>query len=358
MKKLKLFKTICLLMISAALVFTGCGNKETISEETAETSSIKGEDEEYAYRNIVLDRSLTKGKLAVYYFQGMERESTHAASSNSGDGILIITPSGKTMVVDTNVNANTPYLVYALQELGIDKIDYFVNTHPHPDHIGGFAILARHIEIGEIFTPPATMYTKVGTSANVNKFRQVVEGKDIKWSYMAEGDTLTLDKDVEIKVYNPPADLDWGTVNENEWSIAMKLTYKDSSYFLGGDIGNDLVRYKRDTINQMITKYGDELKTDIVKMNHHGGDNSQSNPQEWLDTVQAKLYVGTFHTVSYDVAYFRMASTGADVLHTALDGTVVVYTTGDGTYDVQVEGDRYSTLYGTPDTENGHMRIE
>ena len=137
----------------------------------------------------------------------------------------------------------------------------------------------------------------------------------------------------------------------------MKMTYKDSSYLLCGDIGNDLVKYKRDTINQMIAKYGDELESDISKMNHHGGDNSQSNPQKWLDTVKAKLYVGQFMSVN-DVSYFRMATTGAEVLHTALDGTVVVYTTGDGTYDVQVEGDRMTTIYGTPDTKDGHMRIE
>ena len=198
MKKLKLFKTVCMLMMSAALVFTGCGAEEAVSEETVETVSVKGENEDYPYRNLVLDRSMTKGKLAVYFFQGMERESTHAASANAGDGMLILTPNGKTMLIDTNVNANAPYIVYALQQLGINKVDYFVNTHPHPDHIGGFAIIARYIEIGEIFVPPATMYTKTGTSANVNRFLQVVEERGLKMSYLSEGDTLYLDKDVDI----------------------------------------------------------------------------------------------------------------------------------------------------------------
>ena len=358
MKSLSYLKKGLLFTLTIMLILTGCGvdGQEATGKTEAEEDYIENE-----YRKSVFDSSLTEGKLAVYYLQGLERYTYYNKNANSGESILIVSPEGKTMLIDTNVTPNTAYVVYALQQLGIEKIDYFVNTHVDLDHLSGFALLARNFEIGQVLTGPykELYYTQ---TMNTYDFYRTVESYDIPWNFVCEGDAFTLGEDVEIKIYNPPSaeQVDYSTwdVDENEWSIVMRMTYGDSSYFFGGDIGNDLLNYKRETITYLIDTYGDELRTDIVKMNHHGGDNSKSMPQEFIDAMDAKLYVGCFHTVSYETAYVRCMTSGAEVLHTALDGTVVVSTAGDGTYDVQVEQDRYSDAYGEPEAENGHMRIK
>jgi len=362
------FKHVCLLAFIAMFILSGCSAEKTLSDAnqaTEETILNEEQDTEeyvdYKYREKVFDSKLTEGKLAVYYFQGMERFSYYARSTNSGESILVVAPDGTTMLIDTNITPNTAYVVYALQQLGIKKIDYFVNTHTDTDHVSGFSMLARYFEIGQVCTGPYRELYENGGQYCYDMCR-AVEEYDIPWIYLAEGDTFTLGKDVEVKVYNPPqaenVDYNKSEVNANEWSITLKLTYGDSSYFFGGDIGNDLVLYGRDTINYLLNTYGDELKADIVKMNHHGGDNSQSMPQEFIDHMNAKLYVGCFHTVSYDAAYMRCKLSGAEVLHTSLDGTVVVYTDGDGTYNIQVEQERYSDMYGRPKVEEGYMKIK
>lgn len=358
MKRLSYLKKIFLSGMIGVLALTGCG---TGTQESSAEQETEGEYIENEYRDKVLDSERTKGKLAVYYFQGLERYTYYGKNTNSGESILIVSPDGKTMLIDTNVTPNTAYVVYALQQLGIEKIDYFVNTHVDIDHCSGFSMLARYFEIGQVCTGP---YKELYYDQTMNTYEmyRTVEKYGIPWTYMCEGDSFTLGEDVKIDIYNPPKaeDLDYNTtdINVNEWSIVMKMTYGDSSYFFGGDIGNDLLNYKRETITYLIDTYGEEIKADIVKMNHHGGDNSKSMPQEFIDAMDAKLYVGCFHTVSYEAAYVRCMVSGAEVLHTALDGTVVVSTSGDGAYDIQVEQQRYSNAYGKPEIEDGYMQIK
>lgn len=55
-----------------------------------------------------------------------------------GEAILIALPE-KTMLIDAGPTGSAPKIAQVLQELGQNKIDYLVATHPDEDHIGGMA---------------------------------------------------------------------------------------------------------------------------------------------------------------------------------------------------------------------------
>src|SRR6195256_6881894 len=54
-----------------------------------------------------------------------------------GDSILIISPTGKSVLIDAGDAGKGKVVLDALKRYKVERIDYLVATHPHPDHIGG-----------------------------------------------------------------------------------------------------------------------------------------------------------------------------------------------------------------------------
>lgn len=371
MKRKRYLKTLCYFMIVFMLTLTACGtdkktdskadSKADSSENTVSDANDAAEETdtyELEYTNIVLDRKQSEGKLACYFFRGNDTWKTWRGSEHDGDSVLVITPDGTTMLYDCNTPNHGANIVYALQRLGIDKIDYFVNSHPHVDHMGGFAIVAKHIEIGHVYTSAADISSKTNNNGRYyRKMMSIVEERGIPHTILKEGDTFTLGKDVQVKVYNPPSveEFDYNSVGENEISLLLKLTYGESSYLLGGDIGNPT---KGKTEDRLVAKFGSELHADVAKVNHHMMPGTGSSSEGWLRAVDAKIWVGQMSALPDDVEYFRFKELDATILHTSLDGTVMVSTNGDGAYDVQVERNHATNMYGKLDTVDGHIRVE
>lgn len=59
----------------------------------------------------------------------------------------VIEDSGRAAFVDVGTNASVPYLLAALEELGVARtaVDYLLLTHVHLDHAGGAGLLMREL---------------------------------------------------------------------------------------------------------------------------------------------------------------------------------------------------------------------
>lgn len=341
-----MIKKIGIILLSVVLLLCGCQSEtsEELPKDNAEATETENNDLSYEYQDIVYDRSLTEGKFACYAF----RSDYDYDGSHAGDMTLLIAPDGTTMLIDCNTTVNSSHLVDFLQRLGINKIDYFVNSHFHSDHMGGFQTLLRYIEIGHVITNAADYYAK---GAYARSFMEAVYEMGIPHTVWVEGDEMMFGE-AKIKVYGPSADYDYASTDEdveNNSSLVFKVTYGDSSFLFGGDIFLAME-------DILLDKYGDELKADVAKMNHHGYIYSEG--KEWVETIDAKIGYGQMSSVPSETVFYRYVMNGALTLYTALDGTIAIYTEGDGTYDVQVEMDRVFDLYGTLDSENGHLRVE
>jgi beta-lactamase superfamily II metal-dependent hydrolase len=60
----------------------------------------------------------------------------HFMDVGQGDGAILISPGGETVLFDNGVRNNCDRPVSYLQQLGITQIDYHVASHYHDDHIG------------------------------------------------------------------------------------------------------------------------------------------------------------------------------------------------------------------------------
>lgn len=368
MKKKKYLKKFCSLLLVTMFVISGCSaaeneNSENGTSKDTEISDVVAESGEEGntsgYQKALFDRTKVDGKMACYFIGSSGAYRYYGATSHAGDGVLFIAPDGTTLLYDCNTPNNAPYIVHVLQQLGIEKIDYFVNSHPHIDHMGGFSIIARYFEIGQVYTPPAEKeYNGSTYNPNLVVIKTKLEEKGIPHSYLIEGDSFKLGNDVNVQVFNPPADFDYDNVDLNECSLLLKFTYGESSYLVGGDLGNYPQKLGRASEDELVAKYGSQLQADVSKINHHADPTTKSGTEGWLNAVNSKIYVGTMSEVPDDIELFKYILTGAETFHNGLDGTVLVYTDGDGTYDVQVEHERYTDLYGYPDMTEGYMHVE
>ena len=64
----------------------------------------------------------------------------------NGDSILITSPAGKTVLIDAGDTTKGKAVVDALKRYNVQQLDYFIATHPHPDHIGGAAEVLKNVK--------------------------------------------------------------------------------------------------------------------------------------------------------------------------------------------------------------------
>lgn len=70
--------------------------------------------------------------------------------------VHIIQNNGRAAFVDTGTNYSVPYLLAALEELGlsVDAVDYVFLTHVHMDHAGGAGLLMQSLPNARLFVHP------------------------------------------------------------------------------------------------------------------------------------------------------------------------------------------------------------
>ena len=64
-----------------------------------------------------------------------------------GDSILIISPTGQTVLIDAGDVGKEKVVLDALKRYKIQQLDYFIATHPHRDHIGGAAAVIKSVKV-------------------------------------------------------------------------------------------------------------------------------------------------------------------------------------------------------------------
>ncbi len=65
----------------------------------------------------------------------------------NGDSILIVSPTGKTVLIDAGDTGKGKAILEALKRYNIQQLDYFIATHPHPDHLGGADEVFKAIKV-------------------------------------------------------------------------------------------------------------------------------------------------------------------------------------------------------------------
>lgn len=232
-----------------------------------------------------------------------------------GDAILVQSPAGKTMLIDAGRAEYGKTIVSCLKSLNVTSLDIVLATHPHGDHIGGLRAV--------ITAFPVSRYIDSGspsTSTEYRDLRSVLNDKNIPIRTVRAGDTIPLDPALQIIVLNPPSKL-YDAVNDN--SLVLRMSYGNLSFLLMGDTG---VAAEAGMIASNIT-----LKSDIVKVGHHGLGTSTSDA--FVVNVLPKTAV--ISLASSDRSDHpdrhvlqRLEHVGSRIYRTDIDGTVTIISDG------------------------------
>ncbi|MDO8804909.1 MAG: MBL fold metallo-hydrolase, partial [Elusimicrobiota bacterium] len=203
-----------------------------------------------------------------------------------------------------------------LSEKKVTRIDHVMLTHPHSDHYNGLGYVFSNLSVGNFYD---TRVDNTGATAD-NIIREQVKTLGINTVYPAAGDQLDWSSapGLNIKVFSacsePSASSNSNVVNN--CSITFKLSYHGSSILFTGDTQSDAEA-------RLVERYGDELKSDVLKVGHHGS--KYSSTEIFLNAVRpAKAYIEVGKN-NYghptQSALDRLIAAGAKVFRTDLDDT-------------------------------------
>lgn len=327
MKNTKKGGALVMAALLLLMTFVGCTRQETdngTTETAAENRETASETEDADRYTKLVDDDSVSDKLRIYFLALTVPEGTE---DKAGDAAVIITPDDHVMMIDSGHPESSDQTVDFLKDLGITKIDAYVESHPHIDHIGGFPAVANAFEIGHVYRTNVEHTTQTYTN-----FVNAVEEEGCPVTYLKEGDTLDLDSGIHIDIYNPEEEVvypekfpEGATQFLNNESLTMKMTYGESTILFAGDLytsGEDLV----------LEKYGEELQADVVKANHHGRDTS--NQKEWVEALSPEIVVAMDETMQSSTVVKRYIKEGAQYYTTAINGFVRVSMDKNKNYEV------------------------
>lgn len=251
-----------------------------------------------------------------------------------GEAILIALPE-KTMLIDAGPTGSAPKIAQVLQELGRDKIDYLVATHPDEDHIGGMADVISSTQIGTIYAP-----NKTNNTATYRKFLTAIQNNNLQITLAEAGTIIDQTDSYKLEILWPKKDANFP--DTNDYSIIIKLTVGNKTFLFTGDAPT----------NAILDSNPGHI--DVLKLSHHG---SRTGTTEVLIHKLSPTYAVLSYAV--DNSYGHPMQSVLNALHkhsvevwgTGANGTITI--TCDGT-NIDISGEKPGTVVAPTSQEKSN----
>ncbi len=287
-------------------------SEELDSQETGE-ASVEQESENASQNTPVMESEETKDSKE----QGTENDQVlqvHFLDVGQALSVLVRDMQGNELLYDAGNEGDAEFIISYLQDLGIDRLEYVVNSHPHEDHIGGMDRILERFEVDQIFMS--------GTAYDSKAYRDVMnilDEKQIGAVHPEPGATYDLGE-LGIQVLGP---LGSEYESTNDYSVILKIGNATQSVLLVGD--------SEAAAEHELVEAGVDLHADVFQVSHHGS--STSNTIQYLSKIDpdyAVISVGVDNSYGHPDATIldRLRNMGISTYETDLDGTIVMTLNG------------------------------
>ncbi|MFZ1085780.1 MAG: ComEC/Rec2 family competence protein [Terracidiphilus sp.] len=189
-----------------------------------------------------------------------------AIDVGQGDSLLLITPEGKTLLIDGGGYGGGPHqapqdfdigeevVSEVLWSRGIHRLDVVALTHAHSDHMGGLPAVLRNFHPAELW---------VGNNPRFGAYNALLdEAADlhVKVRSLRAGDAFSFGS-TQVNVLAPFSNYQPGPLPTNNDSLVMRVAYGATSVLLEGDA-------EAPVEEAMLAE--PNLASTLLKVGHHG----------------------------------------------------------------------------------------
>lgn len=202
--------------------------------------------------------------------------SVLAIDVGQGDSFLLKFPNGKTALIDAGnrteyFDNGSRIIEPLLKRLSIEKINYAFLSHLDSDHYLGSIYLIQNSRIDTVYLP------KNNTIVS-HEFIKFLNYKKIPYRFYSQ-QKLRIGN-CTAYILNDVLNNSYKHFDENNKSGIIKFVYGKNSFLFVGDAEIEAEQY-------LIRRYGEFLKSDVLKVGHHGSNTSTS--KEFLNFVHPKI---------------------------------------------------------------------
>jgi competence protein ComEC len=249
-----------------------------------------------------------------------------------GDAILIKLKNKENILIDCGQDASTLEALGRNMDFYDKTINYLVLTHQHADHFGGCIDVLKRFDVKNIIL---NRYNLEGNEFYASFLESIELEEKAGAQVMMVSSTFQIDfSDLYLEFLYPYYDLsensnntaDSSKINLNNLAIVAKLNYAGRSVLFMGDAETELEQH-------LIKLYGNKLKSDIVKIGHHGS--ATSSGADFLKIVAPEygiISVGMQNDFGHPSlrTLNRLARFGIKIWRTDKQGDIIVRIGGKG----------------------------
>ncbi len=297
----RFFKKFISVALASMVIFSGCTSNTTVSADTS-------------------------GNVEVHFL-----------NVGQADCSLIKFPDGSNMLIDAGNNGDSQYITEYLANEGVKKLDVVVGTHPHEDHIGSLDTVINNFDIGAVYMPD-----DVATTKTYEDVIDAIDSKGLSITKPVMGEQFTVGGGV-FTILGPQKKYS----DHNNNSIVLKMNYGDVSFMFTGDA-------EAEAEGDILSK-GYDLKSDVLKVGHHGSSTSTSD--SWLSAVSPRYAViqtetGNDYGHPHKETIDKLNNAGIQIFRNDTMGEIVMVSDGENISITTSDGKSYEGTVSNTTTEN------
>jgi len=270
-----------------------------------------------------------------------------------GDSILILAPGGKSVLIDAGDAGKGKVVLEALKRYKVEKLNYLIATHPHPDHIGAADEVLNGIKVETVIdngvdlstpapsptpakrgakpTPtPAPRKTRAKTVTSFfDEYNEALQKSGAQHQKAQPGQKIELGGGAILTVLAPSEpfftkdQMKAGGNEPNANSIVLRLDYGDFSMLLMGDA-------EEQSESRLLNRDAD-LTAKLIKIAHHGSKYATS--EDFVKRIKPEVAIistGAWNRYGHpsQSVLNNLRNVNAKVFRTDLQGEIVITTKG------------------------------
>ena len=236
-----------------------------------------------------------------------------------GQGDCELLRSGDSVVlIDGGENEYASKVNAYLRKCGVDKIDCYIATHPHSDHIGAAPGILKNFGAGTVITT-AFSDTNIPVTSTYERFLDACDSFADEYVEVTAGDKFSFG-DIKLEILAPYEESE----EYNNMSVCCLVTCKGTKAMLCGDAGKE--------IENAILEKGTDIKADIFKVSHHGSRSSNSKQfTEKIDPSVCVICCGNDNSYGHphNETVSTLSTLGITPLRTDKNGSITVCCKGN-----------------------------